>query len=223
VSSSDVPEATVAFREFVSTIAHELRSPLSSIGGFASTLLHYWESLGDEEKTTYLGIIERQVSRMQKLIDDLVLMAKIESGGLRVLAVPVSVLGAIRQTVKDRSPEAKVVCPDDLQATADPDHVQQILGKLVENAYEYGGGDVTVRASESGETVEILVCDRGEGLTRNVERRLFEKFVRTDSAKGSGLGLWVAKSLAELNGGTLRYEPSQPSGACFVLTLPSVR
>lgn len=210
----------MSMREFVSTVAHELRSPLASIGGFASTLVHYWDSLGDEEKTSYLRIIERQVLRMQKLIDDLVLMAKVESGDLRVLPVPVSILGAIRQAVADRSPAADIICPDDLQAIADPDHFQQILAILVENAFDHGGGSVTVKAVGSGDEVVLTVCDQGEGIPSNVRQSLFEKFVRSDSAKGSGLGLWLAKRLAELGGGTVWYEPNQPSGSCFGLRLP---
>jgi signal transduction histidine kinase len=210
----------MSMREFVSTIAHELRSPLASIGGFASTLVHYWDSLGDEEKTSYLRIIERQVLRMQKLIDDLVLMAKMESGELRVLPVPVSILGAIRQTVGDRSPGAEIICPDDLQAIADPDYFQQILTILFENAFDHGGGEVTVKASQSGDEVLLTVCDEGEGVPAGVRENLFQKFVRSDAAKGSGLGLWLAKRLAELNGGTVWYEPNQPKGSCFGLQLP---
>jgi signal transduction histidine kinase len=211
----------MSMREFISTVAHELRSPLASIGGFASTLVHYWESLDEEEKTSYLRIIERQVRRMQKMIDDLVLMSKIEGDELRVLAVPVSVLGAIRQGVGDRSSKVEIECPDDLQAVADPEHVQQILSTFVDNAFDHGGGAVTVTASDSGGDVEISVCDEGQGIASNIGDRLFEKFVRSDSAKGSGLGLWLAKSLAERNGGHVWYRPNRPSGACFGLRLPS--
>lgn len=206
-----------AMRKFLSTVAHELRSPLASIGGFATTMLHYWESMSDEEKRAQLEVIVRQSRRMERLIRNLVTLSQIDAGTLQPEPIPVSVFGALRQALGEDSSDVRVVCPEDLEALIDPDHLHRIVDEFLENARVHGSPPIEVTASAEDGVVEVRVCDAGAGPSEEVVPQLFDAFTRgSSSSAGSGLGLSVAKRLAEANGGEAWFHP----GECFGVRLP---
>ncbi|MGH2812329.1 MAG: sensor histidine kinase [Actinomycetota bacterium] len=214
-------------QEFVAITSHELRSPLASIGGFASTLLHYWDSISEEDKKKYLSVIDKQVQRINRLIDDLLTVSRIEAGALESSPITLNAVGAIRQALQEVGPEGAEVGvegDEDLEVFADPDQLQQMLVNYLVNALKYGAAPVWVEARDASSSVEIRVRDSGEGIPDDFIPQLFQKYARADTAasrksKGTGLGLAVVRGLAEANGGEAWYEP-EPMGACFAVRLP---
>jgi signal transduction histidine kinase len=214
-------------QEFVAITSHELRSPLASIGGFASTLLHYWDAISEEDKKKYLSVIDKQVQRINRLIDDLLTVSRIEAGALESSPITLNAVGAIRQALQEVGPEGAEVGvegDEDLEVFADPDQLQQMLVNYLVNALKYGAAPVWVEARDASALVEIRVRDSGEGIPDDFIPQLFQKYARADTdasrkSKGTGLGLAVVRGLAEANGGEAWYEP-EPKGACFAVRLP---
>lgn len=206
-----------AIRKFLSTASHELRSPLASIGGFATTMLHYWDSMSDDERRGQLEIIARQSRRMERLIKNLVTLSQLDSGALHTEPIPVSVIGAARQAIGEDSTGVRIDSREDLEAFSDPDHLHRILEEFVENARNHGSPPIEITAAADSQTVTIRVCDAGAGPPEALVPSLFERFSRGgSSSSGSGLGLAVAKHLAEANGGEVWFSP----GECFGVRLP---
>lgn len=224
--SSDQARVQEALRTFVAIASHELRTPLAAIGGFASTMIHYWDAMSDEQKLRYLGIIETSVERMSRLISNLLAISRIEGGGLDLQQVPVSVVGIIHQTLSElqKEQEVEVDCPEDLTALVDPDTFQQILINYLGNAFKYGAPPFEIAASNTDDGIEIVMRDRGEGVPEGFVVHLFEKFARADTQasradRGTGLGLSVVRGLARANGGDAWFEPNHPRGARFYVRL----
>jgi signal transduction histidine kinase len=211
--------------------SHELRTPLTSILGFSSTLRDYWDATPDAEKLEYLDVIDRQARRLSRLVNDLLAMSRIESGKLDVREARVDVGELARAAVAGLGEAAagvEVVGPEHLDASADPDHVEQIVVNFVGNALKYGDPPVTVEVVAAGDNVEVRVCDAGEGIPPEFEPQLFEKFAQastgsTRGASGTGLGLSIVRGLARANGGEAWFEPNQPRGAVFGVRLPAWR
>lgn len=218
-------EAQAWKTRMVSTVAHELRNPLAVLTGWASLLEDSWREASEEEKLDYLRTVTRQGERLERLVDDLLTLSRLEqrSVATRPCRVPLAV--AVRQAVAefDVAP-VEVSIPDDLAAYADADHVLQILGNLLTNAVKYGQRPITVEASSIPPEVRMRVRDRGPGIDDGFVPRLFEEFsrsTRSSEDSGTGLGLSIVLRLARANGGTAHYEPNEPQGACFVVTLPA--
>ena len=217
--------------DFVSMASHELRTPLTSILGFSSTLRDYWDVTPDEDKLEYLDVIDRQARRLSRLVNDLLAMSRIESGKLDVRHARVDVGEVARAAVVglgDAGADVQVTGPDHLDVHADPDHVEQIVVNFVGNALKYGEAPITVDLIDAGDTVELRVCDAGEGIPDDFAPHLFEKFAQastgsTRGASGTGLGLSIVQGLARANGGDAWYEPNQPRGAVFAVRLPAWR
>jgi signal transduction histidine kinase len=221
-------EADRVKSDFVSMASHELRTPLTSIVGFASTLRAYWERTPDEEKRTYVEVIERQAERLSRLVNDLLAMSRIESGTLVVRAEPVPLGAAVAQALHDLGPDTdpvEVHVGDDIRVLADPDHLQQMLLNYLTNARKYGAPPVSVEARRENGWVVITVADRGPGVPEHFVPSLFERFTQASTgvarkAKGTGLGLSIVRGLAQANGGDAWYEHGDP-GARFCIRLPA--
>ncbi|MEY2475982.1 MAG: hypothetical protein QOG87_1297 [Actinomycetota bacterium] len=217
--------------DFVSMASHELRTPLTSILGFSSTLRDYWDATSDEDKLDYLDVIDRQARRLSRLVNDLLAMSRIESGKLDVRRTRVDVSELARAAVSglgDAAVAVEVTGPPHLDVAADPDHVEQIVVNFVGNALKYGDPPITVQLVDAGDTVEVRVCDAGEGIPAEFVPQLFEKFAQastgsTRGASGTGLGLSIVRGLARANGGETWFEPNQPTGAVFGVRLPAWR
>jgi phosphoserine phosphatase RsbU/P len=215
---------------FVAMASHELRTPLASISGFAATLRTRWTNIADDDRLAYIRIIDEQGARLTRLVDDLLVLSRIESGAVEVRAEAVGVEAAIHAVLTDldtREHSVVVDVPPTVQVFADPDHLGQMLVNYVTNAIKYGEAPITVQVRPHGSSyVDVLVCDSGAGVPQDIESVLFEEFVRgrghsAAQIPGTGLGLSIVRGLARAQGGDAWHEPNVPVGSVFALRLPS--
>ena len=219
---------------FVSTVSHELRAPLTSIYGFAETLLREDVSFGDEERRTFLTYIASEAQRLTGIVDALLSVTRLEAGDLQVQLTPTDLRDVVTDVVSSAQRELVnggrfvIDVPEEpLDAAADRDKVRQVLANLVDNAVKFSpaGGTVTVAARRAGDAVQVRVVDEGAGVPAGEQERIFRKFYRADpagpSAGGTGLGLFIARGLASAMGGRLWMDSEAGRGASFVLELPT--
>jgi signal transduction histidine kinase len=219
--------------ELVSTVAHELRSPLTSVKGFTATLLSKWHRFTDDQKRVMLETVNADADRVTRLITELLDVSRIESGRMEVHRQLVDVPDRARRVIAGRvaagEPEDRfrvVARPADLPETwLDADKVDQILGNLVENAVRHGSGIVTImmeRAQVGGDqAIAVSVRDQGEGIPPEMAARVFRQFWRGKRRGGTGLGLYIVKGLVEALGGTITVGRAPGGGAEFRFTLPA--
>lgn len=219
-------------RDFVANVSHELRTPLTSISGYVETLMDGHHSA--ENTRDFLTIILKNATRMNRLTEDLLVLARVESGDYKVKPHPMraaalvedaieSFTGMVRDSTVTLEPAEKA---EDL-VMADPDALNQVFGNFIENAMKYGkdGKRVCVGARRTENQVEFFVQDFGPGIASEHLDRIFERFYRIDKARsresgGTGLGLAIAKHIVLAHGGTIRAESELGSGATFLFTLP---
>jgi PAS domain S-box-containing protein len=213
-------------RRFIANAAHELRTPLTAVAGMAAVVAERGAEMPPERLTQALEVIGRQGERVSGLINDLLDLSRVQHGPTPRAARPVELSALIKQAAEaapaPHGTTLAIAVPDHLSAMADPDQVVQILVNLLNNAYSHGGPSVSVEGEAQGAAVRVVVADDGPGVPEHQIPRLFEPFSRgTKSGGGSGLGLAIVRSIAQALGGTIAYEPGAPSGARFVVTLPS--
>jgi PAS domain S-box-containing protein len=225
--------------EIVSTVSHELRSPLTSVKGYTSLMLNRWDRLQDDQKQMMLEQVNHDADRVTRLITELLDISRLETGRLvlrrQLVDLPrlaANVVDKVRLEYPDLT--AECVFPEDFpKVYADPDKVEQVLTNLVENACKYGSplglrieGEVVdgevVEADGTKGRVSVRVTDRGEGIPEADLPRVFTKFFRRSVGRptGSGLGLWISRGLVESHGGELSAESKPGLGATFRFTLP---
>jgi signal transduction histidine kinase len=213
--------------DFVSTVSHELRTPLTSIIGSLDTVNR--PELAPTQPTAQhlLSTARRQAGRLQRLIDDLLVVSRIDRGAIPVHLEAISLRQAFDEVNRVVSIEPTfVVDPEGLAVEADRDHLSRILINLVENAAKYAAGSpVELFAWERGPNVLIVVVDHGPGIPDHERDRVFERFTQVDqsdtrSKGGTGLGLSIVKSLTEVMHGSVRVEATEGGGATFVVELP---
>jgi two-component system sensor histidine kinase KdpD len=219
--------------DFVSLVSHELRSPMSSVIGSAQTLKLRWRELTPDQRESFLGLIAHETSRLAELISDVLDTSRIEAGTFSYsfadvdLAELVRDSAAMAERTQDEVLVNAVVREPLPQVRGDRDRLRQVLINLIDNAVKYSnpGDEVRVEAQSSNGRVVIEVHDQGPGIAPEHQRVIFEKFGRIQTAQaakpGTGLGLFIARSIAEAHGGLLsvRSHPEQ-SGATFTLSLP---
>lgn len=215
--------------EIISTVSHELRSPLTSVKGYTSLLLHRWDRLRDEQKRMMLEAVHHDADRVTRLVTELLDISRLETGRL-VLRRQLVDLAELASSVVDKVsmsyPEldADVSFAADVpRVFADPDKIEQVLTNLVENACKYASPlDVRIQGRVDGDEVSVAVRDRGEGISAEDLPRVFTRFFRRSDARpsGSGLGLWISRGLVESHGGRLSADSHPPDGATFRFTLP---
>jgi two-component system, OmpR family, phosphate regulon sensor histidine kinase PhoR len=221
-------------RDFVANVSHELRTPLTCITGYVETLL---DDRGLSSQTReFLQIILKNASRMNRLTEDLLALASVESGDykLKLERVPASTLveeavASLAGLVLDSELTLEVGETTDEPVMADLDALSQVFGNLVENAMKYGkaGGRVRVGARRQDGSIEFYVQDFGPGIAYEHLPRIFERFYRVDKARsresgGTGLGLAIAKHIVQAHGGDIRCESELGFGATFLFRLPWV-
>jgi signal transduction histidine kinase/tetratricopeptide (TPR) repeat protein len=213
--------------DFVAMVSHELKTPLTSILGYSSTMLRYWDGLPDADRMEYVRTIDRQSHRLARLVSDLLEMSRIEAGYLSPDAQDVDVAAAVASLLGsyDDPPDVTVDVPDGITVRADADHLHQILTNYLDNARKYGGPPIRVTAAVDGPDVVVAVTDGGLGVPEEFVPRLFDKFAQASTgrrrrASGTGLGLSIVRGLAKANGGDAWYEPNEPTGARFCVRLP---
>jgi len=219
-------------QEFVANVSHELRTPLSHIKGYTETLLHGAKD-DPEVATRFLQTIERNAGRLQLLIEDLLTISELESGGVSfvVQSIPLRpIMEKICDDFRARASGRSVVIENQapqFTVRADAGRVEQVLTNLLDNAIKYGGngGRVVLGARRADEFVEVFVQDFGPGLAPEMCERVFERFYRVDKARsrdagGTGLGLSIVKHIVQVHGGRVWVESELGKGAKFFFTLP---
>ncbi len=219
--------------DFVSLVSHELRSPMAAVIGAARTLQERWRELSPEQRASFLALISDETARLATLIGDVLDTSRIEAGTFTYSFSDVDLADLVRETVAAMSlgqDEVSVVAqaPDTVPAVrADRERLKQVLMNLVENAVKYSpaGGEVDVRAWADNGLVLVAVEDQGPGIPREQQGLIFEKFGRANvggGKPGSGLGLFIARSIAEAHGGSLMVRSAPGQGSTFTLELPLV-
>ncbi len=218
--------------DFVSTVSHELRAPLTSIYGFAATLLREDVQFDDEERKTFLAYIESEAQRLTTIVDKLLSVARLDAGDLQLEIASVDVRSVVSEAVEgaraetDGGHEFVLDLPDaPVAARTDPDKLRQVLANLVDNAMRFspGGGTVTVGAARRGETIVLSVADQGVGIPDAEQDRIFSKFYRVGDAQtgGTGVGLFIAHGLVSALGGRITVRSAEGRGSSFVIELPA--
>jgi PAS domain S-box-containing protein len=217
----------------VSTVAHELRSPLTSVKGFTATLLAKWGRFTDDQKLVMLETVNADADRVTRLITELLDVSRIESGRIEVHRELVDLPARVRNVIAGRvaSGEAEdrfaIDAAADLPETwLDADKVDQILANLIENAVRHGAGTVTTvveTVSVAGAPgVAVSVRDQGPGIAPELASRVFRQFWRAKRRGGAGLGLFIVKGLVEAHGGTIAVQEAPGGGAEFRFIMPVV-
>jgi signal transduction histidine kinase len=218
--------------DFVSLVSHELRSPMAAVIGAARTLQERWRSLAPNQREAFLALIADETNRLANLIGDVLHTSQIEAGTFSYSFSDVDLGRLVEDAVATAS-----IGQDEVRVNAsvssslphirgDRERLRQVLANLIENAIKYSpsGDAVEVRAQPDDGTVRISVADRGPGIPHDQQRLIFEKFGRADVAGGSkpgtGLGLFIARSIAEAHGGSIDVRSSPDAGSTFTLTLP---
>jgi signal transduction histidine kinase len=220
--------------EFVLTASHELRSPLTSVQGFAELLLLERERLSPKQAETVEVILDN-TRHLVRLLNDLLDLARSDAGRLTIRPVQTGATALIEDAVRTmraqldaRRQELNLdIEPDLPQIEADRDRIRQVLVNLLTNANEYcpEGANIGVKARRAGAEVEIDVIDDGPGIPEQQLEHIFERFSRGDAGEtqrvgGTGLGLAISKSLIELHGGTIGAESTPGEGSIFRIRLP---
>ena len=210
--------------QFVALTAHELRSPITAITGAAEILRTYWDDLDVAEREESLDSILRGGQRIRRLLDDLILVSRLEaqSFDFRLEDVPLlSILDEAVAEVSDVVREVTITCDEPFVVRADRIRLCQIVTNLVTNASRHGRPPIEVDAVGRGRVVEVRVRDAGPGVPEGMVPRLFDKFVK-GPAGGSGLGLFIVRELVAGQGGRTWYERDERGRSCFGFSLPLV-
>ena len=220
-------------RDFIANVSHELRTPLTSIQGYAETLL---DSSGDSNHVReFLEIIRKNAARMSRLTEDLLTLARVESGEQRFDTQPTLPAELLHEAIQSfqeiaRTQNVELVVENESATPVDADReaIHQVFANLIDNALKYGasGGRIVLGARRSDHQVEFYVQDFGPGIPSEHLPRLFERFYRIDKARsresgGTGLGLAIAKHIVLAHGGAIRAESELNHGSRFLFTLPT--
>ena len=219
-------------RDFIANVSHELRTPLTSIQGYAETVLDH-EKLSDNAHE-FLEIIRKNAMRMARLTEDLLVLARVESGERSFkldAATPQELLDEAVQTFQEIADshdiELTVMNTASSMVSVDRDAIHQVFSNLIDNAMKYGeeGHKILIGACEREDGVQFFVRDFGAGIPSEHLPRLFERFYRVEKARsresgGTGLGLAIAKHVVRAHGGTIKAESELNHGATFYFTLP---
>jgi signal transduction histidine kinase len=212
---------------FIALAAHELRTPMTTIHGFVTTLHHLGDRLDEAQRDRVRDALIEQTDRMAKLVEQLLDLSRLDADAIEIIPEPVNVRAEVEEIVRTAAPEpgsVEVAVPDDATATVDRNVLERVIGNLITNAFRYGEPPVIVSAERTDHHLRVTVEDRGHGVDPAFVPDLFERFSRSDgsraTAAGTGLGLSIARSYARAHGGDLVYEDAEPTGAAFRLVLP---
>lgn len=216
--------------EFVSTVSHELKTPLAAIKAYTATLLSN-PDLPGQERDDYLNVIDQQSDRLTRLIDDLLLVTRVEAGQMLKRRVSLSLDSILERVTQDLSYDRNLhridVRTNGVRVSGDPDRLVDVLAHLLDNAIKYNprGGTVTIDARAEDERTIITVRDEGIGIEEEHLPFIFDRFYRVDSeltsaVGGSGLGLFLVNALVRAHGGNVEVRSEPGKGSAFTLALP---
>ncbi|MGJ9412197.1 ATP-binding protein [Aeromicrobium sp. CF4.19] len=224
--------------DLVATVAHELRSPLTGIKGFTSTLLTKWDRFSDEQRQFMLETVDSDADRLTRLITELLDAARIDAGRLTLRKGPVRVEEIVRSVLVSQSigsgrpdPQEPVVIGEPPVIWGDADRVTQVVTNLLENAARHGHGlrEAVVRESASTELspegqneagVVLEVHDQGPGIPEEMRQRVFSRFWRAGPGAGSGLGMYIVRGIVTSHGGHVEIRDDERGGADIRIWLP---
>ncbi|MDQ4124266.1 MAG: ATP-binding protein [Actinomycetota bacterium] len=218
--------------DFVAAVSHELRTPLTSIQGYIKTLLRPNVEFSPDDQRSFIEAVDRQSERLRRLIEDLLVVSRIESDTDKLLVTPVllqklahHVVDEFRARTGSRSFDFRF--DSLLEVDTDETKVHQVVSNFVDNALKYApdGTTITIGGRVEGEHVVMSVADEGPGIPDIEQARIFDRFYQIDqsstrAAGGTGLGLYICKKLAEAIGGDVRLEKSDEDGSTFALWIP---
>jgi K+-sensing histidine kinase KdpD len=227
-------EADRTKTEFVSMLAHELKGPMTTIMGFATTLKDQRAKLSDEKQDHILSIVAKEIERLSRLVNDLLDVSRMEAGSLKYDLEPMSFFEVVEgvltvhTSLRSMHAVASDIQPDFPKVVGDKDRIRQVMINLLTNAtrYSHEGTTITISGSlsEDGRTARIAVADEGIGVPEADRERVFDKFAMLPKPgwvkKGTGLGLFITKGIIEAHGGRIWVEEGDPKGTVFVFTLP---
>lgn len=222
-------EANIIKNDFVAMVSHELRTPLTSVSGFAEMLGSAWRDMPESEVDEFLGIITKQAHYLGDLVEDILVIPRLEAGRLRLypelfdLSDLVHEVGALIFPA-DGPKRASISIPGGVRVWGDPRRAQQVIRNLMENARKYGGSQVLVEGFPLGEHFVLIVSDNGPGIPDTMVDLVFEHFEQISkgdsrSSTGIGLGLPIARKLARAMGGEVWFERRFPTGARFCFSI----
>jgi PAS domain S-box-containing protein len=223
--------------ELIATVAHELRSPLTSVKGFTATLLQKWERFTDDQKRLMLETVDADANRVTRLIAELLDISRIDAGRLEIRRQQVDLPSAVRRHVDGKiaagvgSERFVIQVHEPLPPLwADADKIDQVLANLLENAVRHGEGTVTIEVQpekaviapgQLREGTAVTVSDQGPGIPAESIPRVFTRFWRGSKRGGTGLGLYIVKGIVEAHGGMIAVERVPTGGARFRFILPA--
>jgi two-component system OmpR family sensor kinase len=221
-------------REFVANVSHELKTPLTSVQGFAQAILDGTANSPDEQKQA-AKVIYDEAGRMHRMVLDLLDLARLDAGTLDLKRAPVDLTAVLHNVAEKFTPQARAARVDiRVEAaplptiTGDGDRLSQVFTNLVDNALKNtpAGGNITLRAASDGENVQVEVADSGAGIPAEALAHIFERFYQADSSRpggkqhGTGLGLAIVKEIVGAHGGKISVRSIPGAGSTFTVTLP---
>lgn len=221
--------------EFISTVSHELKTPLASVRGYVQLIKEGDAGEINETQEEFLGVVLSESDRLTSLINDLLDVEKLESGNITLKKTHLNIAKLAKDvfTTMDRLANEKGITmkithqDEEVLVMADRKRMHQVLANLISNAIKYTmEGEMGIDFISSNGYVEIIVWDTGIGITPKEQERLFERFYRVDNSMtrevgGTGLGLFITKNIIELHGGSMRVESEKGKGSSFILSLPA--
>ena len=218
--------------DMLAALGHELRTPLTAMLGYAELLEGRWEALGEGERRGYVGQIARSAERQRQLVEDVLLLSRLEGGALAARTVSIPLMSVLDRAIVDVAgvypgQRVSLAGPPDLRTRADPDHLTRIVTNLLDNAAKYtqDGSPIHLAWVAEEDAAVLRVEDEGPGIPTEGRERLFTRFGRLGrplrgGRDSTGLGLYLSRQLAEAMGGTLDLEATGSAGSTFRLSLP---
>ena len=220
--------------EFVALVSHELRTPLTSIRGYLELVLDGQAGEVAETQLQFLRVVERNAERLQRLVGDLLFVAQVDAGRLKlalerfdVAAVAAEAIEAAEPQAKEKQVELLLDASDSVEVVADRSRLAQLIDNLVSNAIKFtpAGGRVQVSVTPGADAFTIEVADTGMGIPADEQERLFQRFFRTSAASsqaipGTGLGLAISKAIVDAHDGTIAVSSDEGHGTTFRASIP---
>lgn len=229
-SNAELQDANRRIADLVTMLTHDVRQPLSSIAGYCDLLLDGWEESSDADRWADLRRLAAAGRAANELVEEVLTLTQLDADAARPSTTRICLRTALNEAVDVLPAENRagleLDVPPDHAVLADPRHLHQILVNLLSNAYKYGSAPIRLGSSRQDGTVQMSVSDSGEGVPEEFVPQLFERFARASTGvapkrKGTGVGLYIVRQLAEANGGSVTYQPNQPHGSRFLVRLPA--
>lgn len=224
-------QANQEISDLVAMLSHDLRTPLAVVNGFAEMAIDSWPHLSDDERLEFMRRVEQSGRQLQQMVDDTLTVSALSADGIQPRPVAVRVDQEVRdllQALQRPLPGVDLTGLGAASAMVDRGHLSQVMTNLITNAAKYGEAPYFIGSWRVGDEVVVRVSDGGPGVTPAFERRLFDRYTRSDEAragesKGTGLGLFIARSLVVANGGEISFARPPGGGAAFSVVLPAAQ